>query len=134
MKKILLVITFILGASLVSYAHAEGPVFDPIVTPERILNCTTPIEYNNNDPIPIGDIAEIRLYRSTDGVTWGTSIASSNTCHFVEPINTMSEGQYYYEVTAVSNRYGTESTRSNRVAMEVRITRIPKPPSNLSWE
>ena len=131
MKKLLLITIAICLTACVAPVFAEGQIIDPSQVSERTLICTLPVEFTDNTPIPIGGVTEVRFKRSTDGITW-TQIGTSTECRYVDDISGLPEGQYYYTATVIAQ--GQESAKSNILAQELRITRIPKPVTTLGWE
>lgn len=115
-------------------AKAEGPVVDPTRVATKTLTCILPTEYTDNSPLDANNIMNVNFFRSTSAAgPWqliGQTIGA--ICAWVEDVNLLQVGQYYYHATVTDN-LGLESGISNIIALEVKISVPPKPPTSLGW-
>lgn len=122
---------FLVWAVILLYVaelRAEGPVIDPAITPSKTLACDMPVTRADGSPLAIGDVAEIRFYRSGDGITWAHDETTAD-CRLRLDLSAMAMGQHYYAATAV-DADDRESVRSNVVPFVLR-RQPPGSPTNL---
>jgi hypothetical protein len=91
------------------------------------LNCMPPTHYENGEAIT-DDVLTYSLYR--DGEPEG---ATASECRFTVETITLS-GDYVYQVTATSAKFGTESVLSNSISLTVEAVTSPNAPTQLNWE
>lgn len=122
---------FLLIALLSHCAIVVAVEVNPNVEPQKVLNCTLPLEYTDGTPIQAGDITEVRLHRSqTDGSGY-SQVQSGSECRFVVD-TTVLTGTQYYVATVMTSIHG-ESGYSNQEVLDI-VIKAPNAPTQLNWE
>lgn len=130
MKSLLLFLCmFAVGA-----VFAEGPIVDPTRVATKTMTCFLPTEYTDNTPLDANNIMSVNFFRSNTSTGPWQIIGQTmgGICAWVEDINLLPVGQYYYHATVTDN-LGLESEMSNIIPLEVKIALPPKPPTSLGW-
>jgi len=128
----------ILALTLLSFAAAaDGPVFDPTITPALTLTCDYPVKREDGTPLALDEIAQVDFYVSTDGASWQPAGANTAACRQVYDLSEAQDGQYYYTVTATDTAgrisiYGADAATPEVVALVVKRIAPPANPTGLT--